>query len=116
MLYACGMRLQTLVICLAIVCSSHWSGPDAQAADAMAAGTLSLGEVQHAIAQRYKGRILRIEVDTPRAHERRAGATLIYEVVLLTPQDAAIRIRLDAQAGAFLTIEGTGQVQARKRP
>lgn len=64
--------------------------------------------------ERYDGRILRMQVDRPRSHEKRAGAAAIYELVLLTPREAVIRIRLDAQAGEFLTVEGVGQVQARK--
>lgn len=77
--------------------------------------TLSLGAVAQIIGARYEGRMLRIRSDTPRPHERRAGAALIHEVTWLTPQEAVIRVRIDAVTGAFLTIEGAGQVAARRR-
>ena len=77
--------------------------------------TLSLGAVAQIVDERYAGRMLRIRSDTPRPHERRAGAALIHEVTWLTPQEAVIRVRIDAVTGAFLTIEGAGQVAARRR-
>ena len=77
--------------------------------------TLSLGAVAQIVGARYEGRMLRIRSDTPRPHERRAGAALIHEVTWLTPQEAVIRVRIDAVTGAFLTIEGAGQVAARRR-
>lgn len=109
------MRLMTLMICAVLLLGGHWAEADARPAPGMPAGTLSLGEVRRVVEGRYEGRILRVRVDTPRSHERRAGATAIYEIMLLTPQEAVIRIRLDAQAGEFLTVEGVGQVEARRR-
>ena len=109
------MKLITLLMWLLIVLGSHWAGADARPGPGMPAETLSLSEVRRVVEGRYEGRILRVRVDTPRYHERRAGATAIYEIVLLTLQEAVIRIRLDAQAGEFLTVEGVGQVEARRR-
>ena len=77
--------------------------------------TLSLGAVAQTVDARYAGRMLRIRSDAPRPHERQAGAALIYDVTWLTPQEAVLRVRLDAMTGAFLTIEGAGQVAARRR-
>lgn len=89
------------------------SGPLAR--DAVPGRTLSLGAVAQVVDARYAGQILGIRADDPRSHERRAGAALIYEVTGITPQEAVIRVRIDAVTGQFLTIEGAGQVAARRR-
>jgi uncharacterized membrane protein YkoI len=63
--------------------------------------------------ERYQGEVVAAEVKPGKPHEQ---AAFVYELRLLTARNNVLRIRIDAGSGAFLEIDGRGQVDARRPP
>lgn len=75
---------------------------------------LPFHEIAKLVNARYSGRILAARIQPPMKVERAAGADLIYEFRLMTPQHNLLNIRLDARDGRFMRVSGRGQIQARR--
>ncbi|ETX13739.1 hypothetical protein OCH239_07155 [Roseivivax halodurans JCM 10272] len=76
---------------------------------------LDLPEIAKSIAARYRGRLMEVELEEPDREERRMGTRVVYEAEYLTPGDNRLTLRLDGDTGAFLSVEGVGQTEARIR-
>lgn len=85
-------------------------------APAVQAMPLDLARVAQVIAGRYRGRLLAIRLDRPHPSEAALGVRQVYEADYLTVFDNRLTIRLDAQTGAFLLVDGAGQTRARILP
>ena len=77
---------------------------------------LDLPEIAERISARYRGRLMEVELERPDREERRMGTRVVYEAEYLTPGDNRLTLRLDGDSGAFLSVEGVGQTEARIRP
>lgn len=66
------------------------------------------------VGARYAGRMIAAQSSPPTEAERAAGARLVYEFRLMTPQRHLLNIRLDARDGRFLSVAGRGQIAARQ--
>ena len=74
---------------------------------------LSSSEAAAKARERFSGSVLDIELDDARGNER---AGKVYEIRLITPDSAIIRIRIDATTGDFLEAAGDNLIPALKRP
>ncbi|MDB6177887.1 hypothetical protein PAF17_10275 [Paracoccus sp. Z330] len=66
------------------------------------------------VSERYRGRLIGVNIMRPTPRERDLGAALIYEFRIITPQQNLLRIRMDARDGRFLDVAGRGQLEALK--
>lgn len=78
-------------------------------AGAQTAHVPPLTEILDRVKQRYKGTVIDADVMPRKKQER---AEIVYEVRLLTEQGNVIRIRIDADTGAFLGVDGHGFLEA----
>jgi uncharacterized membrane protein YkoI len=75
-------------------------------------GAIPLQTALDRVEDRWRGEVIAAELVPGRPRER---AEAVYEIRLLTPEGALLRLRLDASDGAFLEAEGRGLVAARRR-
>lgn len=75
--------------------------------------TLPLTTIVDKVAERYQGKLVDAEIKPPKRHET---AAVVYELRLLTPAGAILKVRVDAATGAFLEIDGRGQLDALRPP
>lgn len=87
--------------------------PPAYADPAPPDDVLAIAAIAERVARRYRGRLIAGEIKPARGWERRRGATHVYDLRLLTPAGAVLRLILDAHTGAFLEVSGRGQIEAR---
>ena len=110
--------LLPLLACLAATPPS--ADPSHTAGSAQVSGArlpdLDLPDIAARIAARYRGRLLSVQLDDPRPHERDLGVRTVYVAEFLTLADNRLTLRLDGDNGMFLLIDGAGQTQARIRP
>lgn len=72
-------------------------------------------ELAERVHDRYRGRLIGVQIAPPTPDERDLGAELVYEFRLMTPQRNLLRIRLDARSGRFLEVAGRGQIEALRK-
>lgn len=72
---------------------------------------LPLPQVVRMLEQRYLGRMIEAEARPGRPHER---TQVVYELRWLTQSGQVLRIRVSADDGAMLEVEGAGLLEARR--
>lgn len=103
-----------LALALAVLAVAGLPALPALQAAAQSASTLPLATIVGKVNERYDGKLVDAEVKPAKKHER---AAVVYELRLLTPRGAVLKIRVDAATGAFLEIDGRGQLDAlRPKP
>ena len=72
---------------------------------------LPLPEILRLVEARYLGRVIEAEVTRGRPHE---AADIVYELRWQTPRGDILRIRVSADDGALLDVDGHGMIEARR--
>lgn len=80
-------------------------------APAALAETIPLARAFAIAEERYRGRALDGAIVRGRRHE----PDLVYVITFRTEAGNILRIRLDAETGAFLEVAGRGQAEALRR-
>lgn len=80
-------------------------------APAAGAETVPLARAFAIAEERYRGRALDGAIVRGRKHEQ----DLVYVITFRTERGDILRIRLDAETGAFLEVDGRGQAEALRR-
>ena len=80
-------------------------------AHSAAADTIPLARAFAIVEERYRGRALDGTIVRGRKHE----PDLVYVISFRTDRGDILRIRLDAETGAFLEVAGRGQAEALRR-
>lgn len=78
------------------------------AADRPGSRPISVARAMEIAEARYRGRAVDASLERGRRHE----PSFVYHIVLRTEAGAILRIRLDAETGAFLEVSGRGQIEA----
>lgn len=87
------------------------AAPAPVAARSAESGPLDVDAAVARVLARYRGQVLDVDRVPPRSSEQ---ARAVVEVRLLTEAGHVLRIRLDADDGSFLEVDGRGLVEARR--
>lgn len=88
---------------------------DDMARDMPSVQIMALNQAARLATARFEGRLIGARLVAPHPRERASGVVLVHELKLLTPGRDVLRIRLDAQSGAFLEVAGAGLTKARRK-